>query len=212
MTISCEVFDDPVPIDTLWTVTTFGVSYSIRVASIFDRKPRGNLKITVIMSTFSWSIIFAIVPHKSTQKKSEKTPRFPTRTPVFVMKLVSFYQRKVKYKYLTLTPLFLIFFSSSIMMKTFVEKLHLDIYWSTVTSISQSFESKQHLPFTSYYLEENHPLYITHSVSLLSWVLAQKWKYTVKVSLRITCLFAINFELFSEILNSSWNLSYSCTN
>ena len=106
-----------------------------------------------------------------------------------------------------ITHLFLIFFSSSIMMKTYFVKLHVDIYWSRVTSISQSFESKQHFTLTSYYSKWESPsLSITQSVSLLYWVLVQKWKYTVKVSLRITCLFAINFELFSEILNSSWNL------
>ena len=41
------LFDDiNFPIETLWTVTTFGVSYSISVVSIFDRKPepKGNLE------------------------------------------------------------------------------------------------------------------------------------------------------------------------
>ena len=32
------------PMETLWTVTTFGVSYSIKVVSIVDSGPRGNLK------------------------------------------------------------------------------------------------------------------------------------------------------------------------
>ena len=55
-------FDD-FPIETLWTVTTFGVSYSIRLVSIVDRGPRGNLKIlnwchftdrTQYFCTFGW--------------------------------------------------------------------------------------------------------------------------------------------------------------
>ena len=115
--------------DNFWSLVFYQRSEHL------GQKTQGKSEITIIMSTFSWSVIFAIVLYIKVRRKA----------PV--------------------THLFLIFFSSSIMMKTYFEKLHVDIYSSRVTSISQSFESKQHFTFTSYYFKWESPsLSITQSI------------------------------------------------